>query len=101
MCCLELTHVPTGIKRQAHSRSRSDNEANAKAALLEALTLNASHQRHAEQNDIRADQIGLGMRADKIRTYRFQDSIVTDHISGKRASTKAIMSGKIEKLWRR
>ena len=100
MCCLELTHVPTGLKRQAHSRSRVDNEVNAKKALLEALQSRNDNEHQAERNSVRSSQIGLGMRADKIRTYRFQDDVVTDHQSGKRASTRDIMSGKLEKLWR-
>ena len=39
------------------------------------------------------------MRGDKIRTYRFQDDVVTDHNTGKKASTKDVMNGKIELLW--
>lgn len=99
-CCLELTHLPTGLKQQAHSRSRTDNAINARRALLEALNEATAQAHRHERNAIRSEQIGLGMRADKIRTYRFQDDIVTDHNSGKRASARAIMSGKLEKLWR-
>lgn len=46
----------------------------------------------------RRDQIGDGARSDKRRTYRVKDSIVIDHITGKTASLKDILRGKIELL---
>ena len=48
----------------------------------------------------RKQQVGTGMRGDKIRTYRFQDDQVQDHISGKRGSVKKIMNGNFDELWR-
>jgi protein subunit release factor A len=46
----------------------------------------------------RQDQIGDGARSDKRRTYRVKDAIVNDHITGKSASLKDILRGKIELL---
>lgn len=46
----------------------------------------------------RKQQVGSGMRGDKVRTYREQDDTVTDHRSGKRASLKAILMGDLERL---
>lgn len=40
------------------------------------------------------------MRADKIRTYRFQDDQVKDHQTGKSASAKKVMAGRFDLLWR-
>ena len=48
----------------------------------------------------RKEQVGSGMRGDKIRTYRFQDDIVQDHNTGKRSSVKKIMSGNFDLIWR-
>jgi peptide chain release factor 1 len=53
-------------------------------------------------NDLASDrktQVGTGMRGDKIRTYRFQDDQVQDHVTGKRASTKKVLQGNFELLW--
>jgi protein subunit release factor A len=47
----------------------------------------------------RRQQVGSGERGDKIRTYRFQDGIVIDHQTNKRASTDKVMAGYINLLW--
>ncbi len=47
----------------------------------------------------RKEQVGSGMRGDKIRTYRFQDDIVKDHITEKVASVKQVMKGNFELMW--
>lgn len=48
----------------------------------------------------RKQQVGSGMRGDKIRTYRFQDDSVQDHVTGRRAKCSAILKGNIDLLWR-
>jgi protein subunit release factor A len=47
----------------------------------------------------RKQQVGSGMRGDKIRTYRFQDDVVKDHLTDKTASVKKVMSGNFDLLW--
>jgi protein subunit release factor A len=39
------------------------------------------------------------MRGDKIRTYRFQDNVVKDYISGKSNLVDKVMSGRFDLLW--
>ena len=39
------------------------------------------------------------MRGDKIRTYRFQDDVVKDHITDSTASVKKVMAGNFDLLW--
>ena len=46
----------------------------------------------------RNSQIGNGERSDKKRTYREKDDRVIDHESGKSASLKQFMKGKLELL---
>lgn len=99
MCSLELIHVPTGISKIAQSRSREANARDARAELEKALQLLSCDADHEQENAIRSMQIGLGMRADKRRTYRFQDDRVTDHITGKIMKASAFMKGQISKLW--
>jgi len=40
------------------------------------------------------------MRADKIRTYRLQDDVVTDHQSGKTCRWTDISKGNFEALYK-
>jgi protein subunit release factor A len=54
-------------------------------------------------NNIACDrrrQVGSGQRGDKIRTYRFQDDSVQDHLTGGRAKCSAVLKGNIDLLWR-
>jgi protein subunit release factor A len=52
----------------------------------------------AAHNVTRKTQIGTGMRADKIRTYREQDDTVTDHLTGRRARLRDVREGKLLQL---
>lgn len=98
-CCLELIHLPTGISRKAQGRSRETNAKEARAELLTALSQADGNDAHQERNATRAAQIGLGMRADKRRTYRFQNDRVVDHVTGGSAKATAFMRGRIDLLW--
>ena len=51
-------------------------------------------------NSDRAEQIGTGARADKRRTYRFQEGIVRDHLTGKSAKINQVMKGGMDRLWK-
>jgi peptide chain release factor 1 len=99
MCCLELKHLPTGLKQVANGRSRESNSREAMARMLAELDRLKNEGTGAAENDVRSSQIGSGMRGDKIRTYRFQDDRVTDHRSGKQVTCKMVMRGEIERLW--
>jgi protein subunit release factor A len=47
----------------------------------------------------RKQQVGSGQRGDKIRTYRFQDDVVHDHKTEKKASCIKVLKGNIDQLW--
>jgi peptide chain release factor 1 len=98
-CCLELIHVPTGVSRTAQGRSRDTNARDARIELAKALSDATGTSLHRDRNAERSAQIGLGMRADKRRTYRFQDDRVIDHVTGRSAKTTAFMRGRIDLLW--
>lgn len=60
----------------------------------------ALHQNSAAQatSTLRDQLTGSGMRADKVRTYRFQDDQVKDHQTGKSAKCSHVMRGQFDKL---
>ncbi len=94
-----VTHIPTGIVVTSQCRSRQNS-------LTEALATIQSRVDQVLQtsyNNIiaidRRAQVGSGMRGDKIRTYRFQDDRVQDHVTGKTATTKKVLAGNFDLLW--
>ena len=94
-----ITHVPTGITTTAQCRSRVTSLNEAKDALIEQLKLKNYMQKKTELAVDRKLQVGSGMRGDKIRTYRFQDDVVKDHITGKSASVRQVLRGNFELMW--
>lgn len=97
--CLEITHIPTGIKQSAQSRSRASNERDCLSAIAVKLDEMRDGSGAEATNAIRAGLIGSGMRGDKRRTYRFQDDSIADHVTGRKTSCKKFMRGDIELLW--
>lgn len=96
-----IVHVPTGICGISQGqRTRSANEREAMRTLKARIDDERRSGCLLEINRTRKNQVGSGMRGDKIRTYRFQDDTVTDHLSGKSASAKRVMKGDFSLLWR-
>lgn len=77
---VRLVHTPTGIEVRSQSeRSQQKNREKAMALLvakLEAFYAEEEAKKHAAE---RREQIGTGDRSEKIRTYNFPQSRVTDH----------------------
>lgn len=94
-----LRHLPTGILVTAQCRKREESLRQARAALLERLSILAQTDTRGRQNMVRVDQVGTGMRADKRRTYRFRDDRVQDHLTGRSATCSAVMRGRFDLLW--
>jgi peptide chain release factor 1 len=95
-----ITHIPTGIVATAQCRSRENSLAEAKQSIMERIDNKFKTQYNNEVACDRKSQVGSGMRGDKIRTYRFQDDVVKDHISDKVASVKRVLGGNFDLLWK-
>jgi peptide chain release factor 1 len=94
-----ITHLPTGQVATAQCRSRLNSLESAKSALLSALNNQCSKDQKSVLDETRKQQVGSGMRGDKIRTYRFQDDIVKDHNSGKSAPASKVLKGHFDLMW--
>jgi len=94
-----ITHIPTGIVSTAQTRERTNSLRLAKDSIVARVEEHYLTAAAASSAKERKTQVGSGMRGDKIRTYRFQDDTVTDHLSGKKASVKKVISGNFDLLW--
>jgi len=97
--CVKLTHLPSNISVVCKDeRSQKRNKDKALKVLSAKLSLINKEKDHNEKNNIRSNQIGLGQRGDKIRTYRFQDGIVKNEIKNKKGKLDKVLKGELETI---
>jgi peptide chain release factor 1 len=94
-----ITHIPTGIVETSQSRSREASYRDALTRLKQRLKQSAEYQAYKQRSQERKQQVGSGMRGDKVRTYRFQDDIATDHRNNKKVNLAKVMAGNFDLLW--
>ena len=77
---VRLTHTPTGIVVECQDdRSQHKNKAKALTLLGAKLKAMAEQELTQEQAEKRKNMVGSGDRSEKIRTYNFPQSRITDH----------------------
>jgi peptide chain release factor 1 len=97
---VRITHLPTGlVVSQQDQRSQIQNRAKAMEVLRARLLDLRISQQQAERARMRKTQVGTGDRSDKIRTYNYPQSRVTDHRIGWTSHNLAgIIDGDLDEL---
>ncbi|TSE25344.1 peptide chain release factor 1 [Tepidimonas aquatica] len=97
---VRITHLPTGLVAECQDdRSQHRNRAKAMQVLLARLQERQRREREARQAATRKSLIGSGDRSDRIRTYNFPQSRVTDHrINLTLHKLPAVLDGELDEL---
>ena len=77
---VRITHLPTGMVIICRDeKSQHKNKARALKILRSRLLEQAQNEQHEKIAETRRSMIGTGDRSERIRTYNFPQSRVTDH----------------------
>ena len=96
---VHLIHRPTGIEvRMQETKSQHQNREKAWRLLRARLYERQLEEQRAIEAEARSAQIGSGGRAERIRTYRWKESIAVDHRLNESFPLSATMSGELGPL---
>ena len=95
---VQMFHKPSGLMVFcADERSQQKNKAKALKVLRSRLLKQKEEEEHAKYAAHRKDQIGTGDRSERIRTYNYPQSRITDHrINFTSYSLSQVMEGALE-----
>jgi len=96
---VHLIHKPTGIEvRIQETKSQAQNRERAWKVLRARLYEKQRAELERERAEERGKMIGSGGRAEKIRTYRYKESIVVDHRVGQSFNLQDMLNGKMDAM---
>ncbi len=80
---VRVVHIPTGLDVKCQEgKSQSANRERAFQILYAKLQQIEDEKARKEASDVRLEQIGTGDRSERIRTYNFPQTRITDHRIG-------------------
>lgn len=97
---VRITHIPTGLNVASQQEKSQHRNREIAMLILRSRLLEAKQEEEAaKQSAERRSQVGTGDRSERIRTYNFPQSRVTDHRYGlTRHDLANILEGNIDDL---
>lgn len=97
---VRVTHIPSGIVVYCQEgKSQHANKDKALKILYSRLLAIEEEKARKEASDVRLSQIGTGDRSERIRTYNFPQTRITDHRIGLTVhSLNEVMNGELTPL---
>lgn len=96
---VHLVHLPTGIEvHMQETRSQAQNREKAWRLLRARVHERRQHEAQAARREQRRSMIGTGDRAEKIRTYRWKENLVSDQRIDGTQRLDAVMAGELDPL---
>jgi peptide chain release factor 1 len=97
---VRVTHLPTGMVVSCQDeKSQLQNRTKAMQILRARLYKMEQDRLDAERSETRRSQVGTGERSEKIRTYNFPQSRITDHRIGKTAhNLSQVLEGDLDEF---
>ncbi|MBW3620665.1 MAG: peptide chain release factor 1 [Actinobacteria bacterium] len=97
---VRITHLPTGLVVSCQDEKSQHQNRDKAMRILRSRLLQAEQERTAAARaDVRKGQIGSGDRSEKIRTYNFPQTRITDHRIGLTVhNLAAVMGGELDEI---
>jgi peptide chain release factor 1 len=98
---VRITHLPTGLVVACQDeRSQLQNRERAMSILKARLYEMEEEKRRSEIDETRRTQVGSGERSEKIRTYNFPQSRVSDHrVNFTSHNLPALLDGELDEMF--
>jgi peptide chain release factor 1 len=96
---VHLIHLPTGLEvRMQETRSQGQNREKAWRLLRARVYEQRKREADLKRLSERRSMIGTGDRAEKIRTYRFKESVAVDHRVEQSFALPKLLAGDLDPL---
>ncbi len=97
---VRITHLPTGLTVVCQDEKSQHKNKSKAMKILRSRLLEQEQQKQAQQESaLRRSQVGTGDRSERIRTYNFPQSRLTDHRIGLTVhNLDSVMLGELEEV---
>lgn len=96
---VHMIHLPTGIEvRMQESKSQAQNREKAWKLMRARVYDHYQREKDKERAASRSAMIGSGERSERIRTYRYKESVVVDHRVGQSYSLQQVLAGDLDSI---